>query len=392
MFKNKTLFILVLVMITNALGYGILIPLLYPYASRFGLHAAGLGFLFAAYSLFQFLATPIMGRYSDRFGRKPMLLLSLLGSSVSLAMFAAAKTVPVLFIARILDGITGGNNSIAQAIIADTTSGMDRTKAFGIIGASYGFGFMLGPALGGVLSQYGLTTPFWVAAGFALFATIFTALFLKETNPQRQQTEVSKEGMFNLHRLATALFTPVVGVLLLITLLSSMAHNAFVIAFQSYSVDILHMTAKEIGFFFTVLGVLSIIMQSGGISFLLRKWSKRTVLLAGLFITASLMFILSFGLNLYPFIFLNMFYILGFAPQAVILPAMISDRSEAEDQGGMLGINQSYTSLGQIIGPLFASAIVVMSIRSIFFGAGALFFIALLFVQRLSKSKAKADL
>ncbi|HEX7017676.1 MAG TPA: MFS transporter, partial [Patescibacteria group bacterium] len=117
MFKNPTLLMLALVMLVNALSYGTIIPLLYPYASRFGINAFSLSLLFISYSLFQFIATPIIGRLSDKYGRKPLLLLSLGGTSLSLALFASATTVPMLFIARIMDGITGGNMSVAQAVI-----------------------------------------------------------------------------------------------------------------------------------------------------------------------------------------------------------------------------------------------------------------------------------
>lgn len=147
-------------MLVNALSYGTIIPLMYPYSARFGINALGLSLLFACFSLAQLIATPIIGRLSDKYGRKPLLLLCLGGTGLSLALFASAQNVAMLFVARILDGITGGNNSVAQAAIADSSTGKDRAQAFGLLGASYGFGFLLEPALGGVLSEISLSTPF----------------------------------------------------------------------------------------------------------------------------------------------------------------------------------------------------------------------------------------
>lgn len=231
-YSNRTILsILGLVMVINALSYGTIIPLLYPYAARFGLSPLGTGLLFSTYSLFQLLATPIIGKLSDRFGRKPLLLGSLFGTSVSLALFASATTVPMLFVARILDGITGGNISVAQAVITDTTSGRERTKSFGIIGASFGVGFLLGPALGGIMSAYSLTAPFWLAASIAFAGSIIGWIVLPETLSNRRrffwQMFVTKQnvvivGIKELIRSLWLLFNsfraPKIGALFMVTL------------------------------------------------------------------------------------------------------------------------------------------------------------------------------
>src|SRR6185369_12754735 len=158
--NNKTLFAISLVAIVNMLGYGIIIPIQYAYVARFGISTVWVGVLFAAFSLAQFISTPIIGRLSDRFGRKPMLVFSVFGTAISFFLFAIANSAALLFIARILDGISGGNISVAQAVISDTTKPHERAKWFGILGASFGFGFVFGPAIGGVLSRYSLQAPF----------------------------------------------------------------------------------------------------------------------------------------------------------------------------------------------------------------------------------------
>ena len=176
--KNKTLIFLSILMLVNALAYGVIIPLLYPYAKTFGMTPLGLSLLFASFSLFQFLFTPIIGRLSDVYGRRPLLLFSILGTGLSLVMFGMSQSIWQLFVARIIDGITGGNMSVAQAVIADSIKGPERAKAFGMLGASFGFGFLVGPAIGGFLSQYSLSAPFFFSAGLAVISTIFVYFFL----------------------------------------------------------------------------------------------------------------------------------------------------------------------------------------------------------------------
>ncbi len=391
--KNKTLVVLILVMIVNALSYGILVPLLYPYASRYGLNATGLGALFASFSFFQFFATPVMGRLSDRFGRKPLLILSLMGTSVSLALFALAWNAPLLFLARILDGVTGGNNSVAQAVIADSTDGEERAKSFGIIGASYGFGFLIGPALGGLVGGLSLTAPFWLASGLALIASVMTYFFLEETNTDKSEVLVATEGVFNVSKWIQVFTTPVVGVALLITLVSATAHNGFVIGFQSYSVDVLFLSPQSVGLIFSLIGLLSIIMQSIGIRWLLKRFSSQERLLqVSLLGTAVVMVAFSVTQDISQFVLMSMAYILCFAPQMVLTSALISMRTNKEDQGGILGINQSFLSLGQIIGPLVAAVMSTISLEVVFLVAAVIFFVGFSISLTLNKSYKKFDL
>lgn len=377
MFKNRTLMILALIMLVNALAYGTIIPLMYPYASRFGIGPFLLSLLFMSFSIAQFIATPIIGRLSDKYGRKPLLVISLAGTSLSLAMFALATSIPMLFFARILDGITGGNMSVAQAVIADSTSGADRAKSMGILGAAFGFGFLFGPALGGLLSRFGLTAPFWFAAALGLVATVLITFFLPETLKKGVQKEAQKEKFFDPKALLVALSTPVVGTIFLITLLSSIAQNAFIIGFQSYAFDFLHLDATSIGLQFSLYGLIGIIMQSVGIGFLLKRTStKRHILQGSLLLSTVAMVLLFLQRNFMFFTLSNIVYAFVSAPLFVLAAGMISERTHKEDQGATLGLNQSYMSLGQIIGPLMAGLASNVSIPSVFGLAGVFYLIS----------------
>jgi len=382
--KQRALFILALVMVVNALSYGTIIPLLYPFASRFGINPLGLSFLFASFSLFQFLATPIIGALSDKYGRKPLLLISLLGTSLSLAFFASAHAVWQLFLARILDGITGGNMSVAQAVIADKVKGKERSKAFGLLGASFGFGFLVGPALGGLLSVYGLTVPFWFASGLALFGSILGYFFLEETNPKHKRTHLTSDIKFmSPATMLDALKTPIVGVLILVTLITSLGGNAFIIGFQSFTVDILKLSPRDIGLLFTLSGVVNVLMQGGGIKYLLKLFSsKQKLLLYAYGFAAFTLLALTFANTLTLFVIAMLFYMLPNSAATPLLAGLISENSPNDAQGKILGVNQSFASLGQIVGPIIAGLIAHFYVPGIFTFSSMLMIVAFFVVLK----------
>ena len=169
---TRPLTIIFLTIIVNLVGFGIIIPLLPFYAETFGASPLVIGLLFAVFSLCQLLAAPALGDLSDRYGRRPILIFSLAGTVVSFVMLAMAHSVTMLFAARIVDGLSGGNISTARAYVADITEPKDRARAYGIIGAAFGLGFILGPALSGILSGISYTAPIWAAAGLTVVATV----------------------------------------------------------------------------------------------------------------------------------------------------------------------------------------------------------------------------
>jgi MFS family permease len=393
--KNSTLLILALVMVVNALSYGIIIPLLYPYAQRFGIDPLGLSLMFASFSLAQFLATPVLGRLSDRWGRKPVLLLCLLGTAGSLALFASAQSAFMLFIARILDGITGGNISVAQAVIADSTEGKDRAKGFGVLGAAFGFGFLAGPAIGGLLSQYGLTTPFWFAAALALAGTILGQLVMTETLSEKSRVAAEGEPLFNFHHIVQALFKPSIGTVLMLSFLATLSINVFIIGFQSFTTDILKMSPTGVGLLFAMFGLVNIIMQMVGIRWLLEKFpSKKQILFGSFLISAGVLFVAPLAHTAVLFAIILLIHMIASSPQNPMITALLSERTKEEDQGGLLGINQSYVSLGQIFGPIAGGAVAKsINVPSVFILSAILFAACAVAIQIIMrKPQTKFDL
>src|SRR5947209_4478433 len=178
---TRPLLIIFLTIFVNLVGFGIIIPLLPFYAETFGASAFTVGLLFATFSLAQLIASPALGDLSDRYGRRPVLVFSLAGTVVSFVMLAMAHSITMLFLARIVDGLSGGNISTARAYVADITEPKDRARAYGLIGAALGLGFILGPALSGILVKVSYTAPIWAAAALTLVATVMAWLWLPET-------------------------------------------------------------------------------------------------------------------------------------------------------------------------------------------------------------------
>lgn len=183
MFKqNKNILIVALVAMVNMLGYGIIIPILYAYSKKFGLSDFDNGLLFAVFSICQFVSTPIIGRMSDKYGRRPLLLISILGTAGSFFLMAFAPNYWFLFLARALDGITAGNIPVVFAVISDSTKPEQRAKAFGLVGAAFNFGFIFGPAIAAFTVGISEALPFVIAGVITLIAALLTYLYLPETN------------------------------------------------------------------------------------------------------------------------------------------------------------------------------------------------------------------
>src|SRR5918995_3406749 len=178
---SRPLQVIFLTIFVNLVGFGIIIPLLPFYASTFGASPFVVGLLFASFSLAQLIAAPLLGELSDRWGRRPVLILSLIGTAVSFAMLAVAPSLVMLFAARIVDGLSGGNITTARAYIADVTEEADRPKAYGLLGAAFGLGFIVGPALGAAFSHISYTAPIWAAAAITVAATVLAWVWPPET-------------------------------------------------------------------------------------------------------------------------------------------------------------------------------------------------------------------
>ncbi len=366
---NKNFISVALIAIVNALGYGIIIPILYAYSKRFGLSDFENGLLFSTFAICSFIATPVIGRLSDKYGRKPLLTISLLGTAVSFFLAAFAPNAVVLFIARALDGITAGNISVASAVIADTTDEKNRAKGFGIIGAAFGFGFVFGPAISAFTSQISVHLPFIIAGSISLIAVLITQLFLSETNQHIGQ--VSHKKLFDFPRLWHALFEGQVGRTLLITLLYSTSFGLFIYTFQPVAYKVLHLKIPMIATLFTIFGIAGLITQA----VIFPRLSKRiqltslfTFAIAWVGVAFAMLF---FSRELPLFIASSIGLSLGNGVVNPLTQTILSRETDAKSQGSILGLSASYMSIGQIMGPLLGGTIALYSLSGPFLLASA---------------------
>ena len=386
---NKNLWVLVFVCVINSLGFGIIVPLLYSYGKMFGLTGQTLGLLTASFSIAQFFATPFLGALSDKFGRKPLLVISLAGTCLSFILFAEARSLIMLFAARILDGLTGGNISVAQAMVSDSSTPQNRAKNFGILGSAFAFGFIIGPAVGGLLSKYGLQVPFYFAAGISLSGVICSMIFLKETNTAGNKSKEESRYAEIFIALATILKRPVIGTAVLTGFLLTMAQFTMIIGFQTFSVDMLKIGPTTMGWFFACFSVVGIIAQLG-IPYVTKTISSKTLILViSTVLCFAAMLFTGFAKGFLVFSICLTVYGLFNGLRNPMLNAIIADHNQQTEQGKVLGINQSYASIGQTLGPVTAGLAAGVSVHAVFFLSAFYILIALVFTFVLKSKEAR---
>jgi len=380
---NKVLWVLLFIAVINSMGFGIIIPLILSYGKKFGVNKETIGILTASFSIAQFFATPVLGTLSDRIGRKWILAFSLLGSCLSFILFGLANNLLVLFTARILDGITGGNISVAQAMMSDISSARDRAKNFGLLGSAFGFGYVIGPAIGGLLSKVGDRVPFFFAAAMALIGMLLTLLFLKETSSNKTRKENKGNKLFDFGALISVLKIPIIGASVFMGCLLTTAQFAMLIGFQTFSADKLKLSPLQTGLFYAGFGLSGILMQ------LIVPWinkvvsSKSGVLQVSTVLCAAAMAWCGLAAGSAGFALGIGLYGLFNGLRNPMLNAIIADKMNDKQRGLVMGVNQSYASIGQTIGPLLASAAALLSLPAVFFVTAAFICASLFYGWRL---------
>ena len=348
---TRPLLIIFLTIFVNLVGFGIIIPLLPFYAETFGASPLVIGLLFAVFSLCQLVAAPALGDLSDRYGRRPILIFSLAGTVVSFVMLAVAHSVAMLFAARIVDGLSGGNISTARAYVADITEPKDRARAYGIIGAAFGLGFILGPALSGILSGISYTAPIWAAAGITVIATIMAWLWLPETV---HRTQAGTGNPFSY--LPALLQCTAVRRILAIDFIYWLAFATFQTTFSLFVARRFGFGASKTGYFFAAFGLLGAVIQGGFIRPIVKRLGDKTTFLLGLafgmvgLIAAALAHsVVLFALALVPLAF-------GIGFGHPTMSSLVSLVARGDEQGRVQGAASAVESLGRTIGPVWGNA------------------------------------
>jgi MFS transporter, DHA1 family, tetracycline resistance protein len=341
---------LVIIFITvfiDLLGFGIIIPLLPFYAESFGANAFTIGLLGTSYSLMQFAFSPIWGRWSDKIGRKPIILVGLLGSCLSYVTMALAGSLVLLFVARIVGGIAGANIPTAQAYIADITTPEDRARGMGLMGTAFGLGFIFGPAIGGLLSRVSPETPMWFAGALCL-ANFVAAWFLL---PESRSVSASTKSLGRMAAFRHAMSKPTLLLVLALYFIVTMAFSAFEATFALFSEARFGYTAASIGFLFAFIGVVLAVIQGVLVGRAVKRFGERTLIPLALFLVSLSIGMLPFVWSV-PTLLVALFLLaVGMGFNNPSLSSMVSKLSDADDQGGTLGLASSLASLGRVVGP-----------------------------------------
>ena len=262
---NKRLLNVGLIVLIDMLGFALIVPLLAFFADSFGATAFQTGLLVASYAAMQMISAPILGRISDRFGRRPVFLISILGTFIGFLILGFANSLWMLFASRILSGLTAGNISVAQAYIADVTDEKNRARGMGMLGAAFGIGFILGPALGGTLSVYGFDVPAFVSAGLCFINLLTVFFWLPESLTQERRSELmtQQQADVSFSALLAALQHPAAGPLLWARFGFAVAFNSFQSVFSLYTLSKFGLTAQQTGYILAYVGIVLVIMQGG---------------------------------------------------------------------------------------------------------------------------------
>jgi DHA1 family tetracycline resistance protein-like MFS transporter len=348
----------------DLVGFGIVIPVLPLYAEGtvFNATPRTVGLLFASYSIMQLFAAPVLGRLSDKHGRRPILLFSIIGTGIGFLILGLANTLWLLFVGRILDGITGGNISTAQAYIADITTKENRAKGMGLVGAAFGLGFIFGPAIGGVLSRWGIHVPFFFAAALCFANAILLYFTLPETVTSKSAGGHAAATGRGLGQLINSLRHPRLAFLITIYFFFIVAFSIMTTSFSLYTMFRFGYDAQHNGYLFAYVGLISVIVQGGLIGKLVKRFGEIPLIIVGALLFAGSLFAVPFvgptSGGVWALLVGGGFFALGNSLSTPALTSAASKSVSSHEQGTILGVMQSAASLARAVGPSLTALLI----------------------------------
>jgi DHA1 family multidrug resistance protein-like MFS transporter len=372
--NQKNILILFFTMIVVMLGFGMVIPIMPFYVRSFNASGRALGGLMALYGVLQFIFAPIWGGLSDRIGRKPVLMIGVLGNALAQLLFGLSSQLWMLFAARGLAGmLSSATLPTAMAYIGDSTSDEKRSGGMGVVGAAMGIGMVLGPGMGGILAKNSLSFPFFLASGLSMMALALIFIFLPEPPRHAVVEKTSQEG--RLKQLGRAVAGPL-GVLFVMSFLLSFGLTNFESVFGLYAADRFGYTPGMVGGILMAIGVVSAGMQGAATGPLTRKFGEPAVIRAALLGTAIGFILMSQAHNLVQVLVTVTFFVFSNALLNPSVASLISKRTQT-GQGVSLGLNNSFLSLGRIAGPLWAGYVYDISYNAPYFTGSVIMLVGL---------------
>jgi multidrug resistance protein len=348
--KKSPLASILSIVFIDLIGFGMIIPILPLYAQRFQATEWQIGLLLASYSFMQFLASPLLGWLSDRYGRKPVLLCSLIGSAVGYLLMANATSQTMLFAARILAGISGASVGTASAYIADITPPENRSKRIGLIGAAFGVGFVLGPAIGGILSHFSVVAPFWFAAILSILNAIVMWIVLLE--PERHM--VRQRGPVNLRETFEQAGSWRLGVITVTYFIGIAGFAIVTVIYAQVSNRRFDLNQSQISYIFVMMGLIGALIQGGAIGRLAKRFGDVNLAITGFAVMAVSMMAMPFAHSIALFLVFSAGLVMGNSLSQPTMSAIASKGASPALQGRVLGVVQSAGSLGRVFGPVIA--------------------------------------
>ncbi|HEX4263267.1 MAG TPA: MFS transporter [Verrucomicrobiae bacterium] len=433
--RSPSIFVIFLTVFIDLVGFGIVVPMLPLYVRDFGAHGIVIGLIFSVYSIMQFIFSPIWGRFSDRIGRRPILLLSTAGACISYVIFALASGLPnrgaaltLIILSRILAGICGGNIAVAQAYVADITPPEKRSKMMGIIGMAIGLGFVFGPGIGAFsLSTIGLPGPGWIAAILSGCNFILAFFILAESRKPGSDQAKSRP---HLDQWIHTLTKPKVGMLVIVFFLATFCFSCFEVTLSLLVSDNFHLevvsAGKTAGYLIVFVGLMGALFQGGATGRLVKKFGEPKLILMSMILTGLAMMVVPFiqGPSIlswsvlfhpegWPWVKLIIaLCVLAIGSNLARPPifGMISNLTPPQEQGATIGVAQGAGSLARILGPIFATGFYLVralphwmaapleSIGNVIYRPGVLPYVAcgviailtgILAIQRLGRSSVE---
>ncbi len=359
--KNATLFFTLIVVM---MGFGIIIPILPFYVESLGANGQDLGILMAIFSVAQFIFSPIWGSLSDRYGRKPILMIGVIGNALTQVLFGLSHTIWMMFAARALSGIlSSATLPTAMAYVADTTSKEERGGAMGIVGAAFGIGMVLGPGVGGFMATNSLSTPFFFAAVLSMAALVLIWIILPESLPKDTRMVAKAAGNVRgpqIQAMKSALLGPL-GFLFFLAFLVSFGMTSFEGIFGLFAAMRFDYGPAQVGVILTVIGLVSAVIQGVATGPATKRWGEDAVIKASL-IGSAAGFVIMLMARSYPAVLLTVgAFVLS---NAMLRPAISAEISRGSNvsQGINMGLNNAFMSLGRIIGPLWAGFLIDVNV------------------------------
>jgi multidrug resistance protein len=353
--KSKAgLSLIFLTVFIDLLGFGILIPILPSFAIKeLGVDEAAIGIAIAIYSFVQFIFNPILGRFSDKHGRKPVIVMCLLINSLGYVIFAFTSSYIILLASRIVAGVGGSSIAVAQAYIADVTTKENRSKGMGLIGSAFGLGFVFGPLIGGFLSKLGYMETGLGAASFSFIAFIVTMILLPESNLDRSKVVETKRRILNIDAILKAFKNPSLAILISLFFILTFSFANIYGTFALLGLQVYGFTDLQNGYMFGIVGLSSAIVQGGLIGPLTKFIGKKRILIVGSFLIMVTLAIIPYAGNFLWLAVDSIFLSFGTGMLQPTLLSLISEVASEAEQGITLGVNQSLSALARMFGPLW---------------------------------------